>query len=551
MAMEKKAHIKNKIMKDVKKIKKEILKQKIEKIKQPDKSKPAAESKALEEKEYPILKVLDKYHLVIDNVPTDIEIIKTQKEFVPIYNLSFPKVERATRAVLDDIRENMLEDLVIKPVEILDPEEMNKLKYEFKAKSIPLIKKEIPNLNETDVEILSGILLHKSLGLGSIEILLQDRNLEEVVINGSKQPIWVYHRSLGWLKTNIPIESETEIYNYAALIGRRVGTQISHLSPLMDAYLSTGDRANATLFPISSIGNTLTIRKFARRPWTITDFLKSGTINYEVAAFIWLAIEYEMNILIAGGTASGKTSMLNALACFITPNHRLISIEDTRELQLPKYLQWIPMTTRPPNTEGKGEITMLQLIINALRMRPDRIIVGEIRRKREAEVLFEAIHTGHSVYATLHANTAEEAYVRLTNPPINIPVAMLNALQLVLVMHRDRRRDIRRVSQVAELISTGLDDMKIEINTIFRWSPSTDEIIKYGKSKRTTDELKMFSGMDDKEIEKNLEDKIKVLKWFRKHNILDNNIIGNIVSRYYTDEARVLNKIKNGTLKPE
>lgn len=550
MAMEKKAHIKNKIMKDVKKIKKEILKQKIEKIKQPDKSKPAAESKALEEKEY-VLKVLDKYHLVIDNVPTDIEIIKTQKEFVPIYNLSFPKVERATRAVLDDIRENMLEDLVIKPVEILDPEEMNKLKYEFKAKSIPLIKKEIPNLNETDVEILSGILLHKSLGLGSIEILLQDRNLEEVVINGSKQPIWVYHRSLGWLKTNIPIESETEIYNYAALIGRRVGTQISHLSPLMDAYLSTGDRANATLFPISSIGNTLTIRKFARRPWTITDFLKSGTINYEVAAFIWLAIEYEMNILIAGGTASGKTSMLNALACFITPNHRLISIEDTRELQLPKYLQWIPMTTRPPNTEGKGEITMLQLIINALRMRPDRIIVGEIRRKREAEVLFEAIHTGHSVYATLHANTAEEAYVRLTNPPINIPVAMLNALQLVLVMHRDRRRDIRRVSQVAELISTGLDDMKIEINTIFRWSPSTDEIIKYGKSKRTIDELKMFSGMDDKEIEKNLEDKIKVLKWFRKHNILDNNIIGNIVSRYYTDEARVLNKIKNGTLKPE
>lgn len=495
--------------------------------------------------------LLDSYELTIDKIPAKIEILKTPHEFVPLYKLTFPKVEEATRAVLDDIRQQMLSDLIVKPVEVLDPEEINKLKVSFKEKSVPLIKQELPQLSEKDVNILAGILLHKSLGLGSIEIMLQDRNLEEVVINGSKQPIWVYHRSLGWLKTNIPIHSETEVYNFAALIGRRVGTQISHLNPLMDAYLSSGDRANATLFPISSIGNTLTIRKFARRPWTITDFLKSGTISMEVAAFLWLAIQYEMNVIIPGGTASGKTSMLNALACFISPNHRLISIEDTRELQLPKYLQWIPMTTRPPNTEGKGEITMLQLIINALRMRPDRVIVGEIRRQREAEVLFEAIHTGHSVYSTLHANTAEEAYVRLTNPPIDIPIAMLNALQLILVMHRDRRRDIRRVIQVTELISSGLDDMKIELNTMYRWSPSTDKIVKYAKSRRVMEEMKMFSGMDDREIDKNLKDKATVLEWFRKNNILDNNVIGNVVSRYYADEEHVLNRIKRGTFKAD
>jgi len=494
-------------------------------------------------------KVMEKYELTIDYVPTKIEILKDPKEFVPIYKLSFPKVEEATRAVLDDIREKMLADLIVKPIEVLDPEEINKLKIGFKDKAMPLLKKELPDMSERDINILSGILLHKSLGLGAIEIMLQDRNLEEVVINGAKQPIWVYHRNLGWLKTNVPIASETEIYNYAALIGRRVGTQISHLSPLMDAYLSSGDRANATLFPISSIGNTLTIRKFARRPWTITDFLRNGTISSEIAAFLWLAIQYEMNVIIPGGTASGKTSMLNALACFISPNHRLISIEDTRELQLPKYLQWIPMTTRPPNTEGKGEITMLQLIINALRMRPDRVIVGEIRRKREAEVLFEAIHTGHSVYSTLHANTAEEAYVRLTNPPINIPVAMLNALQLIVVMHRDRRRDIRRVIQVTELISAGLDEMKIELNTLYRWSPSTDKITKYGKSRRALEELKMFSGMDEREIDRNMKEKAEILEWFRKNNVLDNNIIGNIVSRYYTDEEEILNQVRKGTLK--
>ncbi|MBU0530137.1 MAG: ATPase, T2SS/T4P/T4SS family [Candidatus Aenigmatarchaeota archaeon] len=545
MGMEKETHVKKDVKKEVKtqvkdlkdtkpKVEKVITEKKIEKIKEMIKE-----------------KLMEKYELNIDQVPTKIEILKVPNEFVPIYRLTFPQIEKATRAVLDDIRERMLTDLMIKPVEVLDPGEINKLKVEFKDKSVPMIKEELPNLSDNDVEILSGILLHKSLGLGAIEIMLQDRNLEEVVINGSKQPIWVYHRSLGWLKTNIPVNSETEIYNYAALIGRRVGTQISHLNPLMDAYLSSGDRANATLFPISSIGNTLTIRKFARRPWTMTDFLKSGTISMDVTAFLWLAIQYEMNIIIPGGTASGKTSMLNALACFISPNHRLISIEDTRELQLPKYLQWIPMTTRPPNTEGKGEITMLQLIINALRMRPDRVIVGEIRRKKEAEVLFEAIHTGHSVYSTVHANTAEEAYVRLTNPPINIPVAMLNALQLIVVMHRDRRRDLRRVVQVTELISSGLDDMKIELNTIFRWSPSTDQIMKYGKSRRAMDEIKMFSGMDDKEIERNLSEKITVLKWFLKNDVLDNNVIGNIVSRYYTNEDEVLRKVQRGTLKPE
>ncbi|MFH1294329.1 MAG: ATPase, T2SS/T4P/T4SS family, partial [Candidatus Aenigmatarchaeota archaeon] len=432
-------------------------------------------------------KVLDSYKIHMDEVTADVQILRMHSEFVPIYKMTFPKVEPATAAVLDVVREKLLIDLTLKPENVMTKEEHAELRATFFDKAMKIIGDELPKTKPEERRILAEILTHKSLGLGEMEILLKDDNLEEIVVNSSKEPVWVYHRKLGWLKTDLVLPTETAIYNYSASIGRKVGTQITNLNPLMDAYLTSGDRANATLFPISSMGNTMTIRKFARRPWTITDFIEANTISPEVAAFLWLAIQYEMNVLIVGGTASGKTSLLNVLSCFIPPTHRVISIEDTRELQLPKYLHWVPLTTRPPNPEGKGEVTMLDLMVNSLRMRPDRILVGEIRRSREAETLFEAIHTGHSVYSTIHANTAEETIRRLTNPPISIPESMLGALDIIAVMHRDRRRDIRRVLEVAEIASSS-GDLKAELNITHRWVPSRDKIMEMDKPSRTLDE---------------------------------------------------------------
>ncbi len=490
-------------------------------------------------------KIIENYKLKVDNVEAEVKIIEDSEEFVNIYNLIFPKIEPGTHALLESIREKILEKLSVKPGEILDPKKTEKLKERFLKESFELIKKELPGLSKKNQEILAGILTHNSLGLGPLELLLQDRNLEEVVINNSKEPVWVYHIKLGWLKTNITIPSEVKIYDYAASIGRRVGTQISNLKPLMDAYLPSGDRANATLFPISSTGNTITIRKFARRPWTITDFIEGKTLSLDVAAFLWLAIQYELNIVVSGGTASGKTSLLNSLSCFIPPNQRIISIEDTRELQLPKFLHWVPLTTRPPNPEGKGEVTMLQLMVNALRMRPDRMLVGEVRRHKEAQVLFEAIYTGHSVYSTLHANTADETYRRLVNPPIGVPMSLLSSLQLIVVMHRDRRKGIRRVLEVCELIpSGGLEELRIELNTVFRWVPSKDEITQWGKSHRALKDIKLYTGMNDEEINKDLEEKKTILKWFVKNQIKDIHEVGRIVSEYYKNPRKILNMCK-------
>ncbi|MBI4043986.1 MAG: Flp pilus assembly complex ATPase component TadA [Candidatus Diapherotrites archaeon] len=196
-------------------------------------------------------------------------------------------------------------------------------------KANALLKKELPEASEDVRNKIRVILIHDMLGLGHIEFLLNDGNLEEIVVNTASEPVWVYHKKHGWLKTNVFIGNEAETVNYSSIIARRVGKQITILTPLLDAHLVTGDRANATLFPISSKGNTITIRRFRRDPWTVTDFIKASTASVDVMALVWLAMQYESNIIVSGGTGSGKTSLLNVLMPFIPPNHRIVTIEDS------------------------------------------------------------------------------------------------------------------------------------------------------------------------------------------------------------------------------
>jgi flagellar protein FlaI len=489
--------------------------------------------------------ILDKYTVLADRVEAEIEIRREEDEFVPIYYLKMPKLEIGTSILLEKIKEDIVSELQLRAYELLEPKSMEQLKVRFYNKAIELLRKRLPDISKEKEEFLASLLVQEMLGLGKIDILLADGELEEIVVNSSREPIWVYHKKYGWLKTNITIKSEAEISNYASAIGRRVGRQITTLHPLLDAHLITGDRVNATLFPISTTGNTLTIRKFRRRPWTIIDFIQNKTISSELAALLWLTIQYEMSMIIAGGTASGKTSLLNTLMPFIPPNQRIISIEETRELNLPSFLHWVPLTTREPNPEGKGEISMLDLLVNSLRMRPDRIVVGEIRRSREAEVLFEAMHTGHSVYATLHADTAEQTYRRLVNPPISVPEPLLEALDLLVVMFRDRRRGIRRVYEVAELIPSFEEGkIKTDVRILYRWKPIKDEVVKHEESIRMMEKLRRFTGMTDKEIQDNLKEKEIILDWMVKNNVRTVNGVGFVVSQYYQDSEKVLKVVR-------
>lgn len=487
---------------------------------------------------------IESYSVLVGKTKIPVRILDIG-DYVNHYEITTPKIDFVTRALLDETKKSLVGEIQIETHAIMDSGKYELLKTKFLNRARDKISLVLKRASEDYIDTLSRVLVNEMIGLGEIEYLLADKKLEEVVVNSSKEVVWVYHKQHGWIKTNIIIPTEDVTLNYSSRIAREVGREITHLEPLLDAHLSTGDRVNATLFPISTAGNTITIRRFSRTPWTMVHLMdpEINTISADAAAFLWLAMEYEFSTLVSGGTASGKTTMLNALMPFMPPNQRIITIEDTRELNLPKFLHWVPLTVRPPNPHGEGEISMLDLIQNALRMRPDRIIVGEVRRKRETEVLFEAMHTGHSVYGTFHAEQAYEVVDRITTPPMSIPPTVLSSLHLIVIQYRNRRTGTRKTFEITEILK---GEGMPELNTLFRWNARDDVFETVNPSIRVRQELETFAGMSEAEMEEDLEGKRLILEWLLKNNIRSVNDVGRIVSQYCMDKDTVLSLVKKG-----
>lgn len=485
------------------------------------------------------MRYLESYKVESEGVMAEVSIIDAESQFTNVYALRLTKIRPSTQAVMNFLKQRVIDAVNIKAAQMADVAEWDTLRVKVREKAHDLVRSELGSLSKQEEDILVGRLLQEMLGVGELEFLLADEGLEEVVVISANEPVWVYHRKYGWLKTNVLLPSEEQIRNYASIMGRRVGKQITNLEPLMDAYLLSGHRVNATLSPISAKGNSITIRKFRKDPFTIIDFIdpKIHTLNLEAAALMWLSVQYEMNVLIGGGTASGKTSFLNALLAFSPPNQRLVSIEDTRELLLPSFLHWTPMVTRLANSEGKGGVSMLDLAMNSLRMRPDRIVLGEVRRQSEAEVLFEAMHTGHSVYATLHSDDVTQVKNRLTNPPISLNERLLSALHLAVVQYRQRRTGIRRTVEIAEFIPT---TDGVSFNIVYRWDPRSDALEKVGEHTRIDSEIANRTGMRSKEIAKDLQEKQLVLSAMLEAGINKVDDVGRVFAAYYKDQAAVV-----------
>ncbi|MBN2015027.1 MAG: CpaF family protein [Candidatus Altiarchaeota archaeon] len=486
---------------------------------------------------------LDSYNISLDGLTVEVKVLDVG-DYVPHYHILLPDIDFVTTALLDETKRSLVGEIQFETQSILSPDRFLELKTRFLARSKEKLANVLKKASGEDIAMLSRMIVNDMIGIGDIEYLLADGYLEEIVINSSKDVVWAYHKKHNWLKTNIQVDTEDMIMNYSSRIAREVGREITHLEPLLDAHLSTGDRVNATLFPISTSGNTITIRRFSRTPWTMIHLIDPAinTTSTEAAAFLWLSIEYELSMLISGGTASGKTSMLNALMPFMPANQRIISLEDTRELNLPKFLHWVPLTTRPPNPRGEGEVSMLQLVENSLRMRPDRIVVGEVRRKRETEVLFEAMHTGHSVYGTFHANRAQEVVDRIMGPPMDIPGLVMGSLPLIVVQHMNRKTGKRHTLEIAEL--TRGEGSTPKVNILYQWTSKTNKTEKISESVRVKDELELFSGMDDNEIREDLAGKERILKWLLEHDIKNVNDVGKIVTEYYIDKDTVLDLVE-------
>ncbi|MEM0106769.1 MAG: ATPase, T2SS/T4P/T4SS family [Candidatus Micrarchaeaceae archaeon] len=482
---------------------------------------------------------LAAYDLDVEGMKVHIRIYNSEKEFSPIYEVTFPGIGKATKLLLDSFKSQLISLVHVDPARINEEEYIEEIKNKYIEASNVLINRFLPGTEEETKKLLISYILNMMLGLGDIQPLIRDYNLEEIAVNGSSDFVWVFHKIFMWCKTTIKLQSEDEIYNRSEQIGRAVGREINNLVPIMDAELTDGSRVNATLYPISQTGNTITIRKFAKNPWTMPAMISNKTLNSHVAGLIWECIENEISLLIAGGTASGKTSFLNAMSIFFPANRRIISIEETRELTLPSFYQWLPMLTRAPNPEGKGEVSLYDLMINALRQRPDIVLVGEIRTEKDAETLFEAIHTGHAVYGTVHADNAQDTVTRMTNPPIAIPKILLNALGGIVVQFRHRAKGIRRVLEFAEILRTG------DPNVCFRWNMKSDMITQISELSRLEETLSLYTGLTTQEIEDNISKKAIILEWMANKEIFNVNDAGLVIANYYKNKDKVLEIAKS------
>jgi flagellar protein FlaI len=471
-------------------------------------------------------------------------IIKRDDEKTPIYIIPVPEISYADRDLLAEVEATTISDIELDPTTIKDREKAEEL---LTRRVLEVIRDRYPELSPARRKAFARMIVPNILGYGLLDHLLRDDSLEEVMVAGTGKPVYVYHREYGACRTNIVFNEDREILRIIEKIARSVGRRIDRAVPLMDARLPDGSRVNATIPPISLNGPTITIRKFKKDPLTVINLIEFGTFSLEVAAYLWLVVEgmgiKPGNIIAAGGSSSGKTTTLNCLASFIPSTERVITIEDTAELQLP-IEHTIRLETRLPNIEGEGEITMDELVKNALRMRPDRIVVGEVRGK-EARTLFTAMNTGHDgCMSTIHANSARETITRLTNPPMNVPGVMLPALNVILMQDRipTEGKVLRRIIEIAEVIKTGRG--KIRLRNFYEWNPRTDTLERKTRTSVVKKELARLRGVALEDVEIDLNRRKKVLGWMLKKGIKNLRGVAKIFEAYHTNPEELMRKIR-------
>jgi flagellar protein FlaI len=452
-----------------------------------------------------------------------------------------PLLSEPEKELLKELKERLFETLDINTKDISKEEAGIRLRaaatdiiLDFGIKLTPL-QREVILYN-----------MHKDfLGDGLIDSVMHDKYIEDISCDGVNTSLFVYHANYESMKTNLAYTNAEELDSFVTKLAQRSGKYISIAQPILDSTMQDGSRIQMTLGQeVTAHGSTFTIRKFKDEPITPTDLIEWRTFAPLSIAYIWLCVENGKSAIFAGGTASGKTTSLNAVSLFIPPLSKIVSLEDTRELKLP-HPNWIPSVTRDSfDSRGRGEINMYELLRAAMRQRPEYILVGEVRGK-ECQTLFQAMSTGHVTYSTIHADSVASVVHRIENPPMDVPRNMLSALDFVCIQVQGRvgGKRIRRSKQIVEILDIDPRTNELITNEVFKWRSATDEITYSGKS-YLLEEIMEAKGWSENRMREELKRRQEVLEWMRIKKIRHYKDVAKILISYHRDPEAVIEKVR-------
>lgn len=469
-----------------------------------------------------------------------------EKNFLEVLiNIISGKSSVSTLTDFEGVSKNFIDGVSTK---IISSVQINMLLEKFPSKEIfnDIDKNLISLLSEIEFiknkPLFSKIVIHNSIGLKQLSFFYLDDNFEELLIN-DLDSIFVFHKKYGFCKTSLVLE-EKLFENIIQKISSSVGKKFDNENPLLDARLPDGSRVNATKRTVSPKSSSLTIRKFSATPISILDLILNETISSDAAAFLWMMVDgfgvNPQNVLIVGGTASGKTTMLDVLSNFIRLNQRVVSIEDTLEINLLSRQNWVALESKISKYE---DISMNDLLKNSLRMRPDRIIVGEVRGN-EAITLFTAMDNGHAgVLGTLHANSAREAITKLEEMPFLVPTSMISLLNLIIVMKRTYSRSDGINRMVLEIAEIERMEKKVLLANIFEFNLTKNKLLKTDLPSHILEKFSGQCSMSKNEIKEEINTRKLILEWMIEKKIFKPKEVLEVIQSYYFDPKKVLSMV--------
>lgn len=489
------------------------------------------------------MKVIEKYPLY--EPFSHVAIVQNPKTGEYKYILDELQLDPLEKGVYNRILEILLAEIESPKEEITDPRKF------FAEEAKKIVDKYRISLGWLPDVSWFKILYHAErdlVGFGQIDPFMRDPNIEDISCDGVKKPVYVWHRNYESVETNVEFENDEVLDNIVVKLVHMAGKHVSSAFPIVDASLP-GKHRLAVCYrrEITPFGTAFTIRKFREDPYSIIDLINIGTFSEEMAAYLWMCLDNRSSVMVLGGTAAGKTTALNSLACLVRPGSKIITIEETAELNLPLE-NWVSLIARQSyglGGSGVGEVALFDLVKTSMRHRPDILVVGEIRGQ-EAYVLFQALATGHGGMATMHAENLDSAVKRLTSKPMDISPAYIPLMNIVFSIQRvhmtknNEKKAYRRVITVNEIAD--YEDYK----TAFKWNPAKDEHISFLDESIILSSIAERQGVSKSNLLEELGRRKDVLHWMRERNIRSYKDVAAIIAEYYARPKQIHEKILAG-----